>query len=231
MYFRIRSASRFDACKIQRDWIEDIGEVWYDRSWLFSQPLRETATRLRWFPGFRCFFSNCESTKQEDLPQGEVGELWISGPSVISGYFQRPQQTAQTLVGSWLRSGDLACQEEDGYYKIAGRAKDLVIGGGMNVIRWKWKLFLDLPEVSQAAIVGIPHPEWGKFVMLLIVKEEITEKNVLSASSVSLLINGRSPIFLLETFPEMRWKGSKRKIQSLLQEEKRTKSMKTFKSK
>ena len=69
----------------------------------------------------------------EPCKVGEAGELWISGPSVISGYLRRPEQTSKTFVGPWLRSGDLAVQDEDGYIRIAGRCKDLVISGGLNI--------------------------------------------------------------------------------------------------
>ncbi len=132
------------------------------------------------FPVSGASFRIVDPQTQEDVPQGEVGELWIAGPSVISGYFQRPAQTAKTLIGPWLRSGDLASQDEDGYYKIAGRAKDLVISGGMNIYPLEVEaVFLELPGVAQAAGVGIPHPEWGEtFVMLLVVKEELCEEDL-----------------------------------------------------
>lgn len=109
----------------------------------------------------------------EDCAVGDVGELWISGPSVISGYLRRPEQTAQTIVGTWLRSGDLAQMDADGYIKIAGRAKDLVISGGYNIYPLEIEaLFLEHPLVEQAAGVGIPDEEWGeRFVMLIIPKE------------------------------------------------------------
>ena len=93
---------------------------------------------------------------------GETGELWISGPSVISGYLRRPEQTSSAFVGSWLRSGDLAVQDEDGYIRIAGRCKDLVISGGLNIYPLEVEaVFLGHPLVEQVAGVGLPDIEWG----------------------------------------------------------------------
>lgn len=116
----------------------------------------------------------------EDVEVGEVGELWISGPSVISAYLRRPEQTAQTLIDSWLRSGDLASRDPDGYYRIAGRAKDLVISGGLNIYPLEIEaVFLELSQVSQAAGVGIPDQEWGeRFVMLLILNAAIKKEEL-----------------------------------------------------
>jgi malonyl-CoA/methylmalonyl-CoA synthetase len=115
--------------------------------------------------------------RNEDCEVNEVGELWISGPSVISGYLRRPEQTEKTFVGSWLRSGDLAAKDEDGYIRIAGRSKDLVISGGFNIYPIEVEaVFLTHPFVMQAAGVGIPDLEWGEcFVMLIIGAEGLDE--------------------------------------------------------
>ena len=116
----------------------------------------------------------------EPCKAGETGELWIAGPSVISGYLRRPEQTAKTFVGAWLRSGDLAVQDEDGYIRIAGRSKDLVISGGLNIYPLEVEaVFLGHPLVEQVAGVGIPDAEWGeRFVMQVIAKEGLTEEEL-----------------------------------------------------
>jgi malonyl-CoA/methylmalonyl-CoA synthetase len=67
------------------------------------------------------------------LTKGEVGELWHCGSSVISKYLNRPQQSAETIQNGWLRSGDLGYQDEEGYFYIVGRAKDMIISGGLNI--------------------------------------------------------------------------------------------------
>ena len=156
------------------------------------------------FPVSGACFRIVNPNTQKDVVKGEVGELWISGPSVISGYFQRPEQTAQTLVGPWLRSGDLASQDEDGYYRIAGRAKDLVISGGMNIYPLEIEaLFLELPQVAQAAGVGLPHPEWGEtFVMLIICKQPIRKEELFAFAQRRLTAYKRPKKYVfVEDFP------------------------------
>ena len=140
----------------------------------------------------------------EPCSVGETGELWISGPSVISGYLRRPEQTANTFVGSWLRSGDLAVQDKDGYIRIAGRCKDLVISGGLNIYPLEVEaVFLGHPLVEQVAGVGIPDLEWGeKFVMQVIAKEGLT-KEELHCFAQEKLASYKRPksYFFVDSFP------------------------------
>jgi fatty-acyl-CoA synthase len=100
----------------------------------------------------------------QDVDRGEVGELWFAGPGVTPGYLGRPEETAEALVdGIWLRSGDLARQDEEGYYYIAGRLKDMYISGGENVYPAEVENRLALhPDVLEAAVVGVPDPRWGE---------------------------------------------------------------------
>jgi fatty-acyl-CoA synthase len=99
-----------------------------------------------------------------DVARGETGELWFAGPGVTPGYLGRPEETAKALVdGIWLRSGDLARQDEDGYYYIAGRLKDMYISGGENVYPAEVENRLaQHPDVLEAAVVGVPDPRWGE---------------------------------------------------------------------
>jgi fatty-acyl-CoA synthase len=100
----------------------------------------------------------------QDVDRGETGELWFAGPGVTPGYLGRPEETAAALVdGAWLRSGDLARQDEQGYYYIAGRLKDMYISGGENVYPAEVENRLALhPDVLEAAVVGVPDPRWGE---------------------------------------------------------------------
>ena len=100
----------------------------------------------------------------KDVPQGETGELWFSGLGITPGYFNRPAETAQTLVdGAWLRSGDLARQDEDGYYYIVGRLKDMYISGGENVYAAEVENCLnEHPAILEAAVIGVPDEKWGE---------------------------------------------------------------------
>jgi len=109
-------------------------------------------------------------THGNDVSEGEIGELMISGSSVISAYWQRPEQTKETIVEGWLRSGDLARQDEDGYFCIVGRAKDLIISGGMNVYpREIERCLLEHESVQEVAVIGIPDEEWGERVVAVVI--------------------------------------------------------------
>jgi long-chain acyl-CoA synthetase len=99
----------------------------------------------------------------KELGPNEVGELWVYGPNVVIGYWNKPEATAQTFVDGWLRTGDLAKIDEDGYLYLIDRAKDMLIRGGENIycIEVENALY-DHPAVMDAALVGIPHRTLGE---------------------------------------------------------------------
>ncbi|WP_067133937.1 class I adenylate-forming enzyme family protein [Microtetraspora malaysiensis] len=106
----------------------------------------------------------CDPAGAELLP-GEVGELCIRGPIVISGYWNQPEATAQTFVDGWLHTGDLARVDEEGFVYIVDRAKDMVIRGGENVYCAEVEAALfDHPGVDDVAVIGVPHEELGEEV-------------------------------------------------------------------
>ena len=97
------------------------------------------------------------------LPIGAVGELWCKGPQVVKGYWNKPQATAETFVDGWLRTGDLARIDEEGFLFIIDRAKDMLIRGGENIYCVEVENALyEHPAVMDAAIVGIPHKTLGE---------------------------------------------------------------------
>ncbi|GAA1504392.1 class I adenylate-forming enzyme family protein [Sphaerisporangium rubeum] len=101
----------------------------------------------------------------EPLPAGEVGELCLRGPGVITGYWNRPEETASTFAGGWLRTGDLARVDEEGYVHIVDRAKDMLIRGGENVYCAEVEAALyEHPAVADAAVIGVPDEEFGEQV-------------------------------------------------------------------
>jgi long-chain acyl-CoA synthetase len=103
--------------------------------------------------------------EDNDLPQGEVGEIVISGPNVMKGYWQRPEATAEAIVGGWFHTGDLARVDEDGYFYIVDRKKDMIIRGGYNVYpREIEEVLYEHPAVAEAAVIGLPHPALGEEV-------------------------------------------------------------------
>jgi long-chain acyl-CoA synthetase len=100
-----------------------------------------------------------------DLPTGEVGEIWIKGPTVVPGYWQRPEDTARTFTDGWLHSGDLGRLDDEGFLYIVDRAKDMVIRGGENIssLEVEAALFAH-PAVLEAAVFAVPHQVLGEEV-------------------------------------------------------------------
>lgn len=99
----------------------------------------------------------------ELLPPGEVGELWARGPMIVKGYWANPEATATTFVDGWVRTGDLAKVDEEGFLFIVDRAKDIVIRGGENIYSSEVENVLYAhPAVTDAAIVGLPHRTLGE---------------------------------------------------------------------
>ena len=99
------------------------------------------------------------------LPPGEVGELWVKGPLVVKGYWNQPEATAETFSDGWVRTGDVARIDGDGFVYIVDRAKDMLIRGGENVYCVEIESVLyEHPAVAEAAVIGIPHPTLGEEV-------------------------------------------------------------------
>jgi acyl-CoA synthetase (AMP-forming)/AMP-acid ligase II len=99
----------------------------------------------------------------EELPVGEVGELWARGPQVVSGYWNNPEASAATFVDGWVRTGDLARLDEDGFLYVVDRAKDMVIRGGENIYSIEVEnVLFDHPAVTDAALIGLPHRTLGE---------------------------------------------------------------------
>ncbi|PWH17721.1 MAG: long-chain fatty acid--CoA ligase [Ardenticatenia bacterium] len=109
-------------------------------------------------------------TGTRELPPGEVGELWIKGPQVMLGYWNHPEETAQVLVDGWLRTGDLARMDEDGYFYIVDRKKDLIVTGGLNVYpREVEDVLRQHPKVHEVAVIGLPDVLRGEKVAAYVV--------------------------------------------------------------
>jgi long-chain acyl-CoA synthetase len=99
------------------------------------------------------------------LLPGEIGEVCIRGPNVMLGYWNRPDATAEALVGGWYRSGDVAYADESGYLYVVDRVKDMIITGGENVYSIEVESVLaEHPSVREAAVFGVPHAQWGEAV-------------------------------------------------------------------
>ena len=98
-----------------------------------------------------------------DVPRGTCGEVVVRGPIVMSGYWRRPEETAQSRIDGWHRTGDLGVMDEDGCVSLVGRLKELYISGGENVYPAEVERVLgEHPDVSEVAIVGVPDEKWGE---------------------------------------------------------------------
>ncbi|MBI3670507.1 MAG: long-chain fatty acid--CoA ligase [Acidobacteria bacterium] len=106
-----------------------------------------------------------------EVPAGEVGELLLRGPHVCKGYWNNPQATAAALdADGWFHTGDLARKDEDGFFYIAGRAKDMLISGGVNIYPAEIEgELMQHPAVQDAAVVGVAHPTWGEVGVAFVV--------------------------------------------------------------
>lgn len=98
-----------------------------------------------------------------ELPIGEVGELWARGPMIVKGYWNKPEATAETFVDGWVRTGDLAKLDEEGFLYIVDRAKDIIIRGGENIYSSEVEdVLYAFPGVTDAALIGVPHKILGE---------------------------------------------------------------------
>ena len=99
-----------------------------------------------------------------DVAAGEAGELWLSGPNVTPGYWNRPEETARAFTSDgWLRSGDIARRDADGFVTLVDRRKDMFISGGENVYPVEIEMvLLDHPDIAEAAVIGVADERWGE---------------------------------------------------------------------
>jgi long-chain acyl-CoA synthetase len=108
-----------------------------------------------------------------EVAAGEVGEIVIRGHNVMKGYLGRPDATAEALRGGWFHSGDMARQDDDGYFFIVDRKKDMIIRGGFNVYpRELEEVLYEHPAVREAAVIGIPDEEHGEEVAAAVVLKD-----------------------------------------------------------
>ncbi|MED4933673.1 fatty acid--CoA ligase family protein [Heyndrickxia coagulans] len=117
-----------------------------------------------------------------EVPVGEVGELVVRGPNVMKGYYKMPEETAAAIRNGWLHTGDMAKMDEEGYFYIVDRKKDMVIVGGFNVYpREVEEVLYDHPDVVEVAAVGIPDPNQGEAVKVYVVSKNknLTEQELL----------------------------------------------------
>ena len=158
-----------------------------------------------------------------DLPVGESGELLVKGPQVMKGYWNKTGETAATLTDGWLHTGDIAKMDEEGYFYIVDRKKDMILSGGLNVYpRDIEEVFYEHPKVQEAAAIGIPHPTRGESVKVF-----VTLKEGRSATSEELIeyCKGKIATFKLPTEIEFRNELPKTNVGKILKKDLKSEEM------
>ncbi len=134
----------------------------------FNRPKREAIGVP--VPGTDVRFVDADN---KDVAFGEVGELWIKGPQVMQGYWQRPDETAGSLRDGWLATGDIAKMDDEGYIQIVDRKKDMILVSGFNVYPNEVEAVVaEHSGVADVAVVGAPDDEYGEIVVAFVVKKD-----------------------------------------------------------
>ncbi|HJM49666.1 MAG TPA: AMP-binding protein [Alphaproteobacteria bacterium] len=133
-----------------------------------------------------------------EVAVGEPGEICVRGPLVMDGYWQRPEETAETLRNGWLHTGDMAKRDEDGFYYIVDRSKDMIISGGFNVFpREIEDVLTSHAEVAMAAVIGVPDEKWGEAVKAIVVPRPGASPS--AEELVALVRDAKGPVYAPKT--------------------------------
>jgi fatty-acyl-CoA synthase len=164
------------------------------------------------------------------VPRGEPGEICVQGPLVMLGYYRMPEETAAIMRGGWLHTGDVAREDEDGFWTIIDRKKDLIISGGFNVYpREIEDVLTGHADVSAAAVIGVPDDKWGEAVKAVVVARP--GATVDTEALIALVRERKGPVYapksvdVVETLPltpvgkadkvalrERYWAGQERRV-------------------
>ncbi|HEY0927389.1 class I adenylate-forming enzyme family protein [Brevundimonas sp.] len=132
-----------------------------------------------------------------ELPTGEVGELMAYGPNIVKGYWNKPEATAETFIDGWVRTGDLARIDEEGFCFIVDRAKDIIIRGGENIYCQEVEAILfEHPAVAEAALIAKPHPVLGEvpIAVVSLAPGQAVEADALKALTAARLAAFKTPV-------------------------------------
>jgi len=170
--------------------------------WLPPERVREKKGSV----GFPIFHIGMKVIREDGSTcgDGEEGQLLIRGPHVITGYWQNPAATAETIRDGWLHTGDIAVRDSDGCYSILGRSKEMFISGGENVYPAEIEsVLLAHPSIREAAVVGVPHETWGEVGRAFVVVGEDYDENALRAFLGERLARYKLPrsIVAIESLP------------------------------
>jgi long-chain acyl-CoA synthetase len=134
----------------------------------------------------------------KEQPQGEKGEIVIRGPQVMKGYWNRPEETAQAIRAGWLHTGDVGYVDQDGYFWITDRKKDLIIKGGENISpRTIEEVLYTCPAVSEAAVIGVKDEKYGEEIKAFVV---LHPGATATSDEILAFCKSRLPNFLLPRY-------------------------------
>jgi malonyl-CoA/methylmalonyl-CoA synthetase len=120
-----------------------------------------------------------DPVKGVDLKSGQTGEIWLKGPAITPGYWRKPEETAKAFEGDWFRTGDMGYVDEDGYYYLTDRIKNIIISGGENISPQEIETVINHYDgVVESSVVGLPDATWGEKVVAAVVQE--TDSNIKS---------------------------------------------------
>jgi fatty-acyl-CoA synthase len=121
------------------------------------------------------------------LPNGEAGEIVVRGVLVSHSYFEKPEATAEVRTFGWHHTGDVAKRDDDGFFYIVDRKKDMVVSGGFNVFTTEVEAAItELSHVRECAVIGIPHEKWGEAVHAIVVAEGIDATEIIAHAKARL---------------------------------------------
>ncbi|WP_373078084.1 AMP-binding protein [Zhongshania sp.] len=174
-------ASAFPTARL-KDAIEKLGQIFFQFYGQSEAPMSVTIMRrAEHTPDDPVRLSSCGRPTQlvkvalldddmREVPDGEPGEICVRGPLLMTGYLNKPEETATALAGDWLHTGDVAVKSPDGFLRIIDRKKDMIVTGGFNVFaREVEDVLIEQPGVQQAAVIGVPDPKWGEAVKAVVV--------------------------------------------------------------
>lgn len=134
-------------------------------------------------PAFLSLEAKIVDDEGEALPAGEIGELWLRGPSIAEGYWNQPEATAHAFHNGWLRTGDAGILDDDGFLFLVDRKKDMFISGGENVYPAEVEAVIaELETIAESAVVGVPDERWGEVgraYVILVPGRTVTEDEIL----------------------------------------------------
>jgi long-chain acyl-CoA synthetase len=177
-------------------------------------------------PDTECRIVDVDTGKKE-MPVGETGELIVKGPQVMKGYRNNPKENAIAIKNGWLFTGDIAKMDEEGYFYIVDRKKDMIISGGYNVYpRDVEEALFENPKVLEACAIGIPHPKRGEQIKVFVV---LKAGQTATAEEIIDYCRSRLAAYKLPTIIEFRKELPKTNVGKVLRKELRAEEMAKYK--